>query len=153
MARTLINASIKINGTDVSNQGNKVVVKLDKDELDGTGFQSKFKQTEPGLADAAIEMTLFQTFGEGSVNTLLAKQFSEDEDSIVVVTPKEGVVSKDNPAFVLKKGKSFGYEPVGGDGPGQLMTTDVAFKNTGQEGVVELVKPEEVAKAEEEAEE
>lgn len=141
MARTLINATIKIDGVDVSNQGNKVVVHKDAEELDGTGFQSEFKQTEPGLKDAAIEVTLFQTFGVGSVNSLLAELFDEGKEVEVVVTPKEGVVSATNPSFTLKKGKMFGYDPVSGQGPGQLMTTDVTFKNVGQEGIVESTEP------------
>lgn len=149
MGRTLINAGITVNGTDVSNQGNKVTVNMSADELDGTGFQTEFKQTEPGLKDAGIDMTLFQTFGVGSVNSLLRDLFSTGEEAVVVVTPNEGVVMASNPAFCLKQGKMFGYNPVNGDGPGQLMTTDVSFKNVGQEGVVELTTPKEVEEAEE----
>jgi hypothetical protein len=149
MARTLINATIKIDGTDVSNQGNKVTVHKETAELDGTGFQSEFEQTEPGLKKAAIEMTLFQSFGTGSVNTLLSKIESEGKEVTVIVTPQSGVVSATNPAFALIAGKMFGYDPISGDGPGSLMTTDVAFKNVGQEGIKELIKPEEVAALEE----
>jgi hypothetical protein len=147
--RTLINANITIDGTDVSNQGNKVVVHKERAELDGTGFQSEYEQTEPGLKKAAIEMTLFQSFGAGSVNTLLSKIEEEDKAVVVVVTPKEGVVSVDNPAFALLAGKMFGYNPVDGAGPGQLMTTDANFKNVGQEGIKELTTPKEVEEAEE----
>jgi hypothetical protein len=149
MARVMINATIIINGTNVSNQGNKVVVGKTTAENDGTGFQSEFEQTEPGLKGASVEMTLFQSYGVGSVNSLLSGIEESDEPAIVVVTPKDEVVSAGNPAFVLKQGKMFGYNPVDGSAPGSLVTTDVTFKNVGQEGVVELTTPKEVEEAEE----
>jgi hypothetical protein len=149
MARTLINPTISIDGTDVTVQGSKVIVKKDRDELDGTGFGSEFKQTEPGLKDAAVEMTLFQTYGAGSVNSLLSTLEEEDKAVPVIVTPKQGVVSADNPAFALMAGKAFGYNPLEASGPGQLGSTDVNFKNVGEEGVQELITPKEVEEAEE----
>jgi hypothetical protein len=149
MARTLTNPTISIDGTDITIQGSKVVVKKSRDELDGTGFGTEFKQTEPGMKEADVEMTLFQTYGVGSVNSLLSKIEEEDKAVPVIVTPKQGVVSADNPAFALMSGKAFGYNPLEASGPGQLGTTDVNFKNVGEEGVKELITPKEVEEAEE----
>lgn len=151
MARVMINATIIINGTNVSNQGNKVTVEKTTAENDGTGFQSDFEQTEPGLKSASIPMTLFQSYGPGSINSLIGGIEDSGEPAIIVVTPKDDVVSATNPAFVLKEGKPFGYNPVDGSAPGSLITTDVTFKNVGQEGIVELVTPKEVEEAEEAA--
>jgi hypothetical protein len=151
MARVMIDATIIINGTNVSNQGNKVLVEESTAENDGTGFQTEFEQTEPGLKSGSIPMTLFQSYGPGSINTLLRGITSSGEPAIVVVTPKDEAVSATNPAFVMPKGKPFGYNPVDGSAPGSLITTDVTFKNVGQEGIVEMVTPKEVEEAEEAA--
>jgi hypothetical protein len=149
MGRTLINPTISIDGTDITVQGSKVVVKRSRDELDGTGFGSEFKQTEPGLKEADIEMTVFTTYGAGSTNSLFSKIEEENKEVPVIVTPKQGVVSADNPAFALMAGKCFGFNPLEASGPGQLGSTDINWKNVGEEGVKELITPLEVEEAEE----
>lgn len=138
--RELANAYIEIDGAVMSNQGNKVGIKREAEMQDATGFRAKMKQKVRGIPDAAIDMTLFLNFGEGSVNSVLAAIFNEEKEVQVAIKPKKGPASATNPKYVMKKCVLAGY-PIELAGPKQVMSVSVTFENVGEEGIEEVLTP------------
>lgn len=138
--RTVIrDAFIEIDGTELSNQGNKITVKREKEVMDATGYRAKSKQKATGIPDSSIEMTLFMTYGAGGVNSVLAPIFNEDKEVEVVVKFKKGKASADNPRYSMTG--ILPNFPITSDGPGSLQTVDLTFENVGEDGVEESETP------------
>jgi hypothetical protein len=135
------NAFIEIDGTELSNQGNKITLKREKEVMDATGYRAKSKQKATGIPDSAIEMTLFMSYGEGGLDSVLEPIFEDDKEVEVVIKFKKGPASADNPKYTMT-GILPSY-PLSSDGPGQLQTVDVTFENTGEDGIVPSHTPAE----------
>lgn len=135
--RELGDAYIEIDGSVVSEQGNKVALKDELQAEDATGFRADYEQTEYTLGKASIDVTLFLNFGTGSINALLGEIYRERKVVEVAIKPKKGLASIENPKWVLKAAK-LGSNPREVTGPKKLLTVSVTFENAGQTGIEEI---------------
>lgn len=138
--RELGDAYIEIDGTVLSEQGNKVGIKDELSAEDATGFRASYEQTEYTLGKASIDVTLFLNFGAGSINALLGEIYRERKVVQVVIKPKKGKASAENPRWVLKEAK-LGSNPREISGPKKLLTVSVTFTNAGNAGIEEITVP------------
>ncbi len=139
--RTVItDAYVEVDGTELSNQGNKIVLKREKEVMDATGFRAKAKQKEGGIPDASMDITLFQGYKKGGVNSVLSSIWDEDKEVKVVIKWKKGKASEENPKYVMT-GKLFTF-PLEGS-VNSIQTVECTFENTGESGIQELTTSEE----------
>jgi hypothetical protein len=142
----LIDPVITIDGTNLTNMISQVDVDMPDDEVDVTGFGSRFKETEKGLSDASIGLNAFQNFALASVDAVLWPLKSESKKFIAKVQAKAGEISNTNPCYVIG-GKLFNYKPLAGS-VGEASTTDPTIKNQTQLGVVRCKSAAEVVEKE-----
>lgn len=144
MKQVLRDVRIEVDGTDLSDHFSSITVEDGAEEVDGTAFGSKYRQTLKGLRSASIAGTVQQDFDAASVDATLAPLNDSDEPFPVVVIPKTGEVSETNPAYRLAEAQLLGYTPLAGS-VGDLSTTDVTFSNAGDLGVERITDPEDLA--------
>jgi hypothetical protein len=135
--------NLVVNGVDLTDHLQQVSVPVSADEQDVTAMGAKNKQTLLGIGDGEVTATLFQDFDDGSVDATLAPLQGENEPFEVLVTPKSGVISKNNPARRIKEAILPSFNGISGS-VGQAGTADVAFKNVGNDGVERITDPAEL---------
>jgi hypothetical protein len=133
--KVLKNPIIKVDGVELQRRSSSVTVEWTDDEVDGTAFGAKNKETLKGLGDASIQVTFQQDFAVGSVDDTLSDLKNSDTPFPVEVIPENVAVSATNPAYRLPEALLFGYNPISGS-VGELSTTQVTFKNAGDAGLV-----------------
>ena len=144
MAKEILrDVTLKVDGVDLSNHCQQVGVPITTDVQDVTGMKAKGKEKLLGTPDGQVTATLFQDFDDASVDAVLSPLVGQNTPFSVVVIPKNGVVSKNNPAYVIREAILPNYNPVSGS-QGAPSTTDVTFENSGANGVERIIKPEEL---------
>jgi hypothetical protein len=139
MAKKLVlkDASVEIDGVDLSDHVTQVTIEDTADEVDVTGMQQPYREFDVGLKDATITITFISDFEAGSVDATLAPLYAGDEEFDAVIKPRSGAVSATNPSFT-QVSKLYGYSPIAGN-VGEASTTDVPLRNAGPDGIVRAV--------------
>lgn len=131
----LRDASITVDGVDLSDHCTTVTVEDGAADVDATAFGSVYTSAVKGLRTAQITATFQQDFATGSVDATLNALNNQEEPFEVVVVPTSASVGATNPSYTLPEAMLLGYTPLSG-GVGDLSTTDVTFSNAGASGVV-----------------
>jgi hypothetical protein len=134
----LKDASVNINGTDLSQYCSSVTVEANADEVEFTGFgTSGYREFGQGLKDATISVTAFQTFGTAvgdTFDTVVQPLHASGGTFDVVVKPTSSAASPTNPSYTMRS-RVYNYQPIAG-GVGDASTIDVSFRNGGTSGLV-----------------
>lgn len=134
----LVNASLVIDGTDLSKRSTQVAIDAQSDEVDLTAFQEEWKDTGVGLKDATMQITFIQDYAIGMVNDVLWPLFRTGEEFVIEAKADKGVKSSTNPLWKMGT-KVFTYSPLSGS-VGQASTTQVNFKNTSETGLERIIE-------------
>lgn len=131
----LRNATISVNGTDLSDHCSSVTLEDSADEIDFTSFgASNYREHSPGMKDATVTAEFFNDFAAASVDAVLSACYSSSTAFPVVVKADSAAVSSTNPSFTLSS-KLYTYSPLSG-GVGEANTTSATFRLSGTAGLV-----------------
>ena len=130
----LKDASIVVNGVNLSDHVSEVTIETSRDEVDVTAMGAVNKMIVAGLGDATITMTVYQDYAAASVDATLFPLSQTNTPFAVVVKPTSAAVSATNPSFTMQA-LLFDYSPIAG-GVGDANTTEVTFRNADQTGLV-----------------
>lgn len=123
-------ATVTINGVDLSSNTNEITVEDTADEVDVTGFSSSgYREFAQGLKDATITATFFQDFAASKVHATLQPLYESGGTFTVVVNPKQSGTS-----VASMVAKLFAYNGIGG-AVGDAHTVQATFRNAGTAGV------------------
>src|SRR5689334_17147073 len=132
------NATISVNGVDLSANCSAITVENTTDEVDVTSFGgSNYRSFLPGFLDAQITSTFFQNFGTATGELVDATLWPLNQSGgtfDVVVKPTSSAASPTNPSYTLRA-SLFNFNPMGG-AVGDAASTDVTFRNAGTAGLV-----------------
>lgn len=134
----LVNASIVIDGTDLSKRSTQVAIDPQSDEVDLTAFQEEWKDTGVGLKDATMQVTFLQDQSAGMVDDTLWPLFRSGEVFFVEVKADKGPKSPTNPLWKMGT-RLFNYSPISAS-VGQASTTQVTFKNGSETGLERITE-------------
>lgn len=126
-------ATLEVDGVDLSNYVNQVAMDLPDDEVDLSGMGSKMKEYGKGLSDGTITVTFLQDFDTGKVDDTLWPLKVSDTPFTVVVKPTSAPKSATNPEYSMEA-LLFNYSPVNGS-LGEAASTEVNFRNADQAGI------------------
>lgn len=129
----LKDASIEIDGTDLSKRASQVSIEMPTDEVDMTAMQSENKETDRGLGDASMSFTFFQDYDASMTDAVLWPLNESGDKFITVVKPFSGECTATNPAYVMG-GKLFNYTPLSGS-VGEASNTETPVKNATDLGI------------------
>jgi hypothetical protein len=134
MAKIILrDAVITVDGTDLSTRANQVSIEDTADEVELTGFQSKYKEFDQGLKDATITVTFLQDFATGSVDAILQPLYANGGTFTVDVKAGTAATSATNPKYSLLS-RLYSYGAIGG-AIGDALTIQATFRNGGTVGV------------------
>lgn len=122
-------ASITVDGTDLSDHGNEITIEDTADEADFTSFGSGYKELGQGLKDATITATFFQDFAASSVHSVLQPLYASGGTFNVVVKAGTAATSATNPAATMTA-RLFSYGGIAG-AVGDALTVEASFRNAG----------------------
>jgi hypothetical protein len=129
----LKNASVVINGVDLSNHCSKVTIATTFDDVDMTSFGDTYKEHAQGMGDATMTFTFFQDFAAGSLDATLWPLSQSGSTFLISVKPTSAAVSSTNPRYDMN-GILLSYNPIDG-GVGDASSTDVSIPNGAQSGL------------------
>lgn len=129
----LKDASVVINGVDLSNHCSKVTINTKFNDVDLTSFGSTYSQHAQGLGDATITCDFFQDFAAGSLDATLWPLSQSGATFVVSVKPTSAAPSATNPRYDMT-GILLDYNPIDG-GVGAASTTSVSIPNAAQTGL------------------
>ncbi len=130
----LTDASITVNGVNLSDHCQKVTVETTRDDVETTSMGATYKSYLGGLGDANIKVTFFSDFAASSVHATLFPLSTTSTPFPVIVKPTSAAVSTTNPSFFISA-LLFGYTPLDGS-VGDANTMDVEFRNSSQAGMI-----------------
>lgn len=132
--RVLIDAWIEVDGVVLSNYFSAVAIEAPDDEVDLTGFGSRYREIGKGLKDASITGTVFNDDeGATALNKVLWPLSESDDTFMVRVRASDAAMADDNPQWNMDS-RLFNFSPISGS-VGEASTTDVTFRNASQSGV------------------
>lgn len=117
-------ASVTVNGTDISELIRQVVVHREYADVDATGMRSDGAMEHlPGLRNDSFTLTAKSSFGAAGLDEVFEDLFENGTEFEIDVTPHSGDVSESNPGF---RGTAIllTYEPISGE-VGSLATTEL----------------------------
>lgn len=131
MAKVVLkDASITVNGTDLSTRCDSVTIEDSAEEVDVTSFQGNgYREFMQGLKDATITASFFQDFASGSVHSVLNAVYQSGATFSVVVKGDDAAVSATNPSFTATC-RLYSYSPIAG-GVGEASKIEATFRNAG----------------------
>ena len=123
----LTDAYININGTVLSDHGNKVSINVSVEELDATTYGQTAKVRRGGLQDGTLDITFINDFVAANLDSIMWPLLG----TVVTfeIRPTSGARSTANPAYtgsVLIKE----WKPIAGD-VGKLAEVAVSFPTSG----------------------
>jgi hypothetical protein len=130
----LTDASVTVNGVNLSDHVQSVTVETTRDDVDVTAMGATNKAYLGGLGDANINVTFFSDFAASSVHATLYPLSTTSTPFPVIVKPTSAAVSTTNPSFWMSC-LMFGYTPIDGS-VGDATTMDVEFRNATQTGMI-----------------
>jgi hypothetical protein len=132
---------VEVDEVHFSDHTSSVEVALTKDEVDTTSFDGKGRERHHGLKDDSFTFNFQQNFSAGSVDATLFPLYDEEDEFEVVVRPKGGDVSAENPGYygvcIL-----LSYTPLSGS-PGDLSESSVTIP-TQRRGIARFVSEAEL---------
>lgn len=135
MAKIVLrDASITVNGVNLSDHCSEVEINSEFDDAETTSFGSTYKQYAQGMGDATISLTFYQDFAAASVDATFWPISQSGAAVPVVVKPTSGAVSATNPSYTMQ-GILFNYSPLAGE-VGEPSSTETEFKNGSAAGLV-----------------
>lgn len=129
----LTNAQVLINGVDLSDHVQKVVLEDTRDQVDITAMGATNKAYTKGLGDGKATITFFQDTAAGKVHATLSPLIGSSTGFSVEVRPTNGARSATNPAFLMTA-LLFNYGMLNGS-VGDASTMDAEFVNAAQAGI------------------
>lgn len=130
----LRNATITVNGTDLSDHCSSVTIEDSAEEVDVSSFgASTYREFLPGMKDATITAEFYNDFAASSVDAVLSACYSSSTAFPVVVKADSAAVSATNPSFTLSS-RLYTYSPLAG-GVGEANTVSATFRNAGTAGL------------------
>lgn len=138
MAKTILtNASITVDGVNLSDHASSVTINTEYDDVDLTSFGATLKEHGKGMGDGSIEIDFYQDFDAASVDATLWP-ISQAKTSVpIVVKADAAAVGATNPSYTMQ-GLLMNYSPLAGS-VGEASTTSVTFQNGAQSGIVRAV--------------
>lgn len=124
-ATVLVDASVVVAGTDLSDHVTKITVGMASDDVDITGMGSTAHNHAPGLRDDKITIEFLQDFAASKVHATLQPLQGVAAGATVVVKPTSAAVGATNPTFTMV-GVLLGYTPLDG-AVGEASKTTVDF--------------------------
>jgi hypothetical protein len=120
---------VTVAGVDLSDHCTSVQIPDSADEVEVTGFKQTYREYQPGLKDATVDLTFIQDRAASSVDETLYPLYANQTAGTVKVNPDtSGTV-----VYTLV-GKIYSYSPVNGS-PGDASTVDVTIRNSGTAGL------------------
>lgn len=140
----MLDATIVVDGTDLSDRASSCSMDLPDDEIDQTAFQGGgYREFNKGLADATINVTFFNDYGADKTDAVLWPLKQSADTFKMYVQAFDGTPAEDNPAYGLNA-RLFNYAPISGS-VGESSTTEVAFRNGSSDvGIVKMVSAQEL---------
>ena len=129
----LTNAQVLINGVDLSDHVEKVVLEDTRDQIDITAMGATNKAYTKGLGDGKATISFFQDFAASKVHATLQPLIGSSTGFSVEVRPTNAARSATNPAFLMTA-LLFNYPMLNG-AVGQASTMDAEFVNASQTGI------------------
>lgn len=128
-------ATITVNGTDLSDHCSSVTIEDSAEEVDLTAFgASNYREFAPGMKDATISAEFYQDFAAASVDSVLSAAYASSTAFPVVVKADSAATSATNPSFTLSS-RLYTYSPLAG-GVGEANTVSATFRAAGTAGLV-----------------
>lgn len=121
--------TVSINGTDLSNHCVSVAIPDSADEVDVTGMSQEYREYQPGLKDATVDLSFIQDRSASSVDETLYPLYNNSTAGTVKINPD----TRGTVVYTLV-GKIYSYSPVNG-APGDASSVDVTFRNAGTAGL------------------
>lgn len=129
----LTNAQVIINGVDLSDHVQKVVLEDLRAQVDITAMGATNLTYTKGLGDGKATVTFFQDFASSKVHATLQPLIGSSTGFSVEVRPVNGARSATNPAFLMTS-LLFNYAMLNGQ-VGAASTMDAEFVNASQTGI------------------
>jgi len=124
----LKDASVTINGVDLSDHVTSVTINYSAEILDKTAMGANSKSKVAGLKDASAEIEFNQDFAAAKVDATLFPLVGAAAFP-VIIKPTSGATSETNPAFT-GNGLLESYPPLGG-GVGEVAKTSATIQIDG----------------------
>lgn len=135
MAKVILkDASVTINGVDLSDHVDSVEISEKWDNKDVTSMGATMKQYLLGLGDGSIKVDFFQDFAAASVDATLSALAGSNTTFTVVCKPTSAAVSATNPSYTMTAVLPE-YQPLSGK-VGDPSKLSVTFMNNGSSGIV-----------------
>ena len=127
---TLTDASITVNSVDLSSHAFSVDIKLEKDKIDVSGFNSS-GATEylPGSKEEEFTVSFRQDFAAAEVDATLWPLYNDGTTVPFIIKPTSAAVSATNPSY-SGDCNLYEYHPLDGE-LGDVSETQVTFVVTG----------------------
>lgn len=147
----LLNASIVLDGVDMSKTANEVNLKDSAAANDVSTFQGGgYAQETPGMKTVDASIHVFQDYTAGSVHATCKPIYDNATKALLVVKADAGPVAADNPAWLLIV-HLYEYQAIGAKN-GVPQEFDIPMKNASSFGLKEAKTPEELEDLEAEME-
>lgn len=135
MAKTILrDASVTVDGVDLSDHVDTVAISTKYDVNDVTGMGAAMKEKLLGLGDGTITVNFFQDNAAGQVDATLNALLGSNTPFTIVVKPTSAAVSATNPSYTMQ-GILANYDPLNAK-VGAPSMTNVTFENADQSGIV-----------------
>lgn len=132
--QVLRNASITVNGVDLSDHASSVTLENSAEEVDFTTFSpSAYREFGQGMKDATITADFFQDYAAASVDATLYPLYNSGGTFNVVVKPEAGAASATNPSYTMLA-RLYTYGGLAG-AVGDANTVSATFRNAGTAGI------------------
>lgn len=130
MAKEVLrNATLSVNGVDLSDHCSSVTLEDSAAEVDFTSFGSGYSEFGQGLRDSTITASLFNDHDASSVADTLQPLYESGGTFSVAVKPdRAGTV-------IYRQVSRLFTNPLLAGGVGEANTVDVTFRNGGTAGV------------------
>lgn len=128
----LTDASVVVDGTDISDHVTQVEVTLDRETTDKTAMGHTARANAAALKANSITATFNQDFAASEVDATLWPLYDNATDHTVVVKPTAAAVSATNPSYTLT-GFIDSYPPIGGS-VGDQHQAQVSWANSSSTG-------------------
>lgn len=141
----MLDATVVVDGRDLSNRASSCAMDLPDEEVDQTGFQGGgYREINKGLSDATINVTFFNDYDADKTDAVLWPLKQSEDTFKMYVQAFDGTPSATNPAYGLNA-RLFNYSPIAG-AVGESSTTEVAFRNGDAEtGIVKIISAGELS--------
>lgn len=130
----LNDATVIVNGVNLSDHGNAVTATDNRNQLTATTFGAGANIYRKGLGDASIEIQFFNDFAGGSVYATLQPLIDSETTVAVEVRATSAARGATNPGILLSEALLFTFQPLQGS-VGEMVGLTATFVNAGNAGM------------------